>query len=348
MRPKLTVGMAHFRDYNGVWFTIQNLRTAHPELMEQVEFVVIDNDDPNQEDSRMVRQFTDYAPANGRRGAAGIGTAGSVYVSNSDRQGTSIPRDMIFQHASGEIVCVMDCHLVNWKDSIPALLKYFDENPESLDIVSGPLFYDDLTTYSTHYDPQWRGQMFGTWSMAWTDGDIRFSVREGNGGRCSTHDLLTGKPVEIKALNGIGFPGHEKVLLALGMRPLAGSSPEPGLLPDGEPFEIPGQGLGMFACRREAWLGFNKDALGFGGEELYVHDKFRLHGRKAICIPQMAWTHRFGRPGGAKYPASVWNKVRNYVLETRELEAIKAERGSDYDILLKPAFRRGPKEDAGA
>ena len=40
---------------------------------------------------------------------------------------------------------------------------------------------------------------------------------------------------------------------------------------NGEPFEIPMQGLGMFSCRKEAWLGFNPLFNGFGGEEGYIH-----------------------------------------------------------------------------
>lgn len=33
------------------------------------------------------------------------------------------------------------------------------------------------------------------------------------------------------------------------------------------PFEIPAHGMGLFACRKESWLGFHKDFRGFGGEE---------------------------------------------------------------------------------
>ncbi len=85
------------------------------------------------------------------------------------------------------------------------------------------------------------------------------------------------------------------------------------------PFEIWGQGLGLFTTRRAAWLGFNEDFRAFGGEEGYIHEKYRQAGHKAICIPWLRWWHRFGRPGGVKYPISNWNKVRNYVLGYKEL-----------------------------
>jgi hypothetical protein len=92
-----------------------------------------------------------------------------------------------------------------------------------------------------------------------------------------------------------------------------------GADPDGEAFDIPGQGLGVFSCRREAWLGFNSHFRGFGGEEMYIHEKFRQAGRRTLCLPSLRWWHRFGRPGGAPYPLTRWNKVRNYVLGHNEL-----------------------------
>jgi hypothetical protein len=86
-----------------------------------------------------------------------------------------------------------------------------------------------------------------------------------------------------------------------------------------EPFEIPGNGLGMFATQREHWLGFNAEFRGFGGEEGYVHEKYRKAGRKVICLPQARWVHRFGRPDGAPYPLTFIDKARNYAIGFREL-----------------------------
>lgn len=41
------------------------------------------------------------------------------------------------------------------------------------------------------------------------------------------------------------------------------------------------QGLGIFACRRDVWPGFNPRLRGFGGEEGYIHEKFRRAGGPA-------------------------------------------------------------------
>jgi hypothetical protein len=92
-----------------------------------------------------------------------------------------------------------------------------------------------------------------------------------------------------------------------------------GLDPDAPPFEIPMQGLGVFSCRRDAWLGFHPGFRAFGGEEGYIHEKFRQAGRRCLCLPFLRWMHRFVRPGGVPYPITVEGKLRNYALGHAEL-----------------------------
>lgn len=94
---------------------------------------------------------------------------------------------------------------------------------------------------------------------------------------------------------------------------------ERGRLPGAEPFEIPMQGLGVFACRRDAWLGFNQNFRGFGGEEGYIHEKYRRAGKKTVCLPFLRWLHRFGRPGGVPYPLRIDDRIRNYYIGRLEL-----------------------------
>lgn len=87
------------------------------------------------------------------------------------------------------------------------------------------------------------------------------------------------------------------------------------------PYEIPGMGLGLFSMRREAWPGFNEHFRGFGGEEMYIHEKVRQRGGRALCLPWLKWGHRFARPNGTPYLSvcTVFNKVRNYILGHMEL-----------------------------
>lgn len=44
------------------------------------------------------------------------------------------------------------------------LRKYYRKHPHSRDLLQGPLVYDDLNNISTHFDPVWRGQMWGIWA----------------------------------------------------------------------------------------------------------------------------------------------------------------------------------------
>lgn len=89
--------------------------------------------------------------------------------------------------------------------------------------------------------------------------------------------------------------------------------------PESEPFEIPMHGLGVFACRTDAWLGFNEKFIGFGGEEGYIHKKFQKQKRKIWCLPFFRWLHRFQRPLGIKYPLIIEERIRNYLIGHKEL-----------------------------
>jgi len=87
----------------------------------------------------------------------------------------------------------------------------------------------------------------------------------------------------------------------------------------GDPFEIPMQGCGLFSCETKNWVGFNKKFKGFGGEEGYIHEKFRQFGGKAICLPQLKWMHRFSRPQGVPYPLILEDRIWNYFIGWLEL-----------------------------
>jgi hypothetical protein len=89
--------------------------------------------------------------------------------------------------------------------------------------------------------------------------------------------------------------------------------------PGAPPFEIQMQGMGMFACRRDAWPGLNPRMRGHGGEEGYVHEKVRRGDGRAVCHPGVQWLHRFARPGGIPYPTRWRDRARNYVLAFNEL-----------------------------
>lgn len=315
-RPRISIGMATHSDYPGVWMTIQNIRLQYPHLMHQIEFVVIDNSPATTHGKAVM----------GVCQSACVGTMGCQYFPMEDAIGTSPPRNKIFEIAHGEIVLALDCHVLLFPGAIEALIDYFDENPDSMDLIQGPMFYDGLNSCSTHFENVWRAEMLGVWGSAWKcncgeDGQI-FSFADVNG-QTAPHLVTMGKePIAAcgtcrRLIPIRPWAGHEQAMEAEGFRRIGMTS-----LKDAPAFDIPGQGLGLFACRKEAWLGFHPLARGFGGEEIYIHEKYRQAGRRALCLPALRWLHRFGRADADKprYPLTRWGKIRNYVLEFNELK----------------------------
>jgi hypothetical protein len=121
--------------------------------------------------------------------------------------------------------------------------------------------------------------------------------------------------------------------------------------PDAPPFEIPMQGLGVFACRKQAWPGLNPRLQGFGAEEGYLHEKIRRNGGKVMCLPFLRWLHRF-RPGGVPYPLVWADRVRNYLIAYDELGLDDAPVREHFESFLgaemaRPLIEAAQREIAG-
>ncbi|MCC7023664.1 MAG: glycosyltransferase family 2 protein [Thermomicrobiales bacterium] len=236
----LTIGMATYNDFDGVYFTLQALRLY--QNLDDVELLVVDNygcDDTK----RFVEQ-----EAHGR------------YVRATDVIGTSPAKNRVFVEARGKAVLCCDSHVLFVPKAIARLKAYYRKHPKCIDLLQGPLLADNFTYVSTHLQPTWNRQMWGGWAT-----DPR------------------------------------------------------GADPHGKPFEIWAQGMGVFSCRCKAWPGFNPAFRGFGGEEGYIHEKFRQRGGRALCLPWLRWVHRFSRPKGNAYPLSTEAKLRNYLIGHVEL-----------------------------
>jgi hypothetical protein len=304
MSPFLTLGMATFDDHAGVAFTIQALRLFHPEVLPHLELLVVDN----QPDSASGAQNRAFVKQVQERMLA-------RYIPAPEVVGTSAPRDRIFAEASGAAVLVCDCHVLFTPGSLARLIAYYQDDPDSLDLLSGPLLRDDLEVLGTHFDPVWRDQMYGVWGRAWrspVDGSLWSCAHQDLEGLVQPIRLGEGLPThasQVPGLPRLAYAGHEEVLPQHGWRCIADEQ---------EPVEIPGMGLGAFACRKAAWPGFHPRARGFGGEELYIHEKIRRAGGRNLFVPWLGWWHFFGRQR-VPYPLSAWTRARNYVLEWTEL-----------------------------
>jgi glycosyltransferase involved in cell wall biosynthesis len=236
----LTIGMATYNDFNGVYFTLQSLRWY--QNLRDTELLVIDN-----YGCQATKELVE-------------GWVHGRYILATEVRGTAAAKDRVFREARGQAVLCCDSHVLFAPGAISRLKEYYREHPDCPDLLQGPLVYDDLETISTHFDPVWRGEMWGIWAT-----DPR------------------------------------------------------GQDPEGEPFEIPMQGMGAFSCRKGAWPGFNPMFRGFGWEEGYIHEKFRRAGGRCLCIPWFRWMHRFGRPAGPEYPLTIEEKLRNYLIGHYEL-----------------------------
>ena len=116
--------------------------------------------------------------------------------------------------------------------------------------------------------------------------------------------------------------------------------------PEGDPVEIPMHGLGLFLCRTETWAGFSPLFQGFGGEEGYIHGKYKARGDKVILLPFLRWIHRFQRPRGNAYPLNIEERISNYVVGWLELGEYlgditkhfkKTQKGLDVDAIIDKA-----------
>lgn len=80
------------------------------------------------------------------------------------------------------------------------------------------------------------------------------------------------------------------------------------------PPEIGMHGMGLFCSLKATWLGFNPLFAGFGGEEGYIHEKYRRAGRKTRLLPFLRWVHRFTRTRPIPFPCTRYHKIRNYLI----------------------------------
>ena len=312
MEQTLTIGMAHHNDYNGVYFTIQDIRkelmyNRRYDLLQKIEFLVVEND-PTSNHAGMVRDLEKKI-------------RNLKVVDYTEKVGTSASRNKIIEEARTPFVLVMDCHVLLCPvvESLDRLFTFLEYNSKTEDLYTGSLVHDDLGGISTHYNDSWGGEMWGQWGSAWqcVCENFNFSVKNENN-KATFFSLEKQEKLDKCVYCSREFPknlnyaGHEAALGQEGYNRIGGKPSEP-------PFAVFAQGLGLFLTKKISWLKFNEHAEGFGGEECYIHEKYRAEGRHTYNLPFLKWLHRFGRPDGVPYPLTLENKVRNYILEFTEL-----------------------------
>ena len=85
-------------------------------------------------------------------------------------------------------------------------------------------------------------------------------------------------------------------------------------------YEVPLHGMGLFLTRRDTWPGFHQAMHQFAGEEGYIHEKFRLLGRKTWSLPFLGWWHLFlNKTTRVSYSLTNEHKYRNMLIGWREV-----------------------------
>lgn len=311
---KLTIGMAHHSDFDGAYFTIQDIRkelifNGRGDLLQNIEFLVVE-DDKDGEHAKTLKSFT----------ASNIGPQVSI-VNLDSAHGTSATRNKIIEEATGQFVLVLDCHVLLCPvvKTIESLFTFMQYNKKTNDLYTGPLVYDNMGSISTHFDNEWGSGMWGRWGKAWQCmcEHYNLSIIEKDK-KCKFVSLVGQEEIHKCEVCGqelpkdLNYVGHEQKLRSEGYDLL-------GYDATSEPFEVFAQGCGLFFVRKNAWLGFNKHMRGFGGEECYIHEKYRQAGRKTMCLPFLKWVHRFYRPEPVNYTVNDRDRVRNYLLGFTEL-----------------------------
>lgn len=143
MMVALTIGMATYNDFDGVYFTLQALRLYQD--LEDTELLVVDNYGCDATRT-IVKHWV-----NGR------------YIRATELVGTAAPRDRVFREARGKAVLCCDSHILFVPGAIAKLKAYYRKHPETIDLLQGPLLHDDLRNISTHFEPVWSEQMWGVW-----------------------------------------------------------------------------------------------------------------------------------------------------------------------------------------
>lgn len=147
---KLTIGIPTYNDYSGLYFTINSLRLYHPITnTEEIEIIILDNN-PNSKYGELNKKISNNS-------------SNIKYIPYTEKQSTTVKWNII-DFAKGEYVLILDSHVILAPGAIDALLDYYKKNPKTMNLVQGPLLYDDLKTISTSFEEGWSSQMYGKWT----------------------------------------------------------------------------------------------------------------------------------------------------------------------------------------
>lgn len=142
----ITVAMPSYGNPVEVWFTVQALRMYQD--MDGVELLVLDNQG-NDDTAKCCRDCK------------------IRYERFAEVQGTGPARNVIFERAKMPFVLVIDSHVLLYPNALKELKWWLSNHwDEAKNLIQGPMVLSALRNCYTHYQNQWRAQMWGTWPPA--------------------------------------------------------------------------------------------------------------------------------------------------------------------------------------
>lgn len=149
-RPRLTIGMATYDDFDGVFFSVHALQMYHGDCLDEIEILIVDNN-------------PDGPCGQALRDIAGLRVP--VRYVPIRRPRASAIKEVVVREANGDFVLCMDCHVLLVPGSLRQLLDYLDANPDTVDLLQGPLVGNGLEPYASHFADEWGSGMWGRWSL---------------------------------------------------------------------------------------------------------------------------------------------------------------------------------------
>lgn len=190
----ITVGMPSYDNPNQVWFTVEALRLYQD--VKGVEILVLDNQG-NKETKKVASDCK------------------VRYELFNEVNGTGPARNAIFERASYPFVLIIDSHVFLYPDAIKRLKWWLMDNwDEARNLIQGPLVLSALSNAYTHYENQWRKEMWGIWPEAVHPDSILDEVTEiemmGCGLFGCRKDSWLGFHEKCRGFDGVEGVIHEK------------------------------------------------------------------------------------------------------------------------------------------
>ena len=142
----LTVGMAIYKEFDGVWPTVKGLKMNHSDDIDEI--IVVDNQ-PDCDEGNLTRRFCKKA--------------GVKYIPFDQQHGTAQPRNEVFRRSTSDYTLCIDPHVQLESGMLRDLKQFLGRNDHQDDLVQGPMIGDNGQPIGTHQDPVWRGQAKGIW-----------------------------------------------------------------------------------------------------------------------------------------------------------------------------------------